>query len=69
VASLYYLKHLLSIIEELSSSYYLKFSKYESIKYKKRRKRRLYNSRKMKILSARRPRRLKKLTCLRRGSV
>jgi len=62
IASLCYLKLLYSITGELSSSHYLKFRTPKTIKYKKRRRRRLYSFKKTKRASAKRSRRLRRLT-------
>ena len=69
VVSLYYLKLLHSIIGELSSGHYPKFRTPETVKYKKRRRRRLYSFKKTRRASARRSRRLRRLVYWRRGSV
>ena len=69
VASLYYLKLLRSIIGEPSSGHYLKFKTPETVKHKKRRRRRLYSFKGTRRLSVRRSRRLRRLAYWRRGSV
>jgi hypothetical protein len=63
VVSLYYLRHLQNMMEELFSGHHLKFEMPETAKYKKRRQRKLYNCKRMRKVNAGRSRRLRKLAC------